>query len=334
MAGRTRRILLTTATVAVGLLVGLALVEAGARALGHQPRRPMDKPEPPIHVPDPELGWKQVPGHYLFGPYMPDAPPVRVTIRPDGSRETGAGDAAGRPEVVLVGCSFTMGWAVSDDETWAWRVQELRPDLEVVNRGVGGYGTLQSLMVIEQLIGHDGRRPARVLYGFIDHGARNVAAATWLWALSFNQHTIATPYCTLSADNQLERHPPEAYPSLPLHEYLASVTLLEGKLLEHQVNGRWKMAVPVTRLLLQEMADECRAAGVGFSLVLLHVPPQVKEAYERFARDHQIDVIDCNRALTVADIVPGEVHPNAQVHRQWGDCIAAALAEPARLPPG
>ena len=72
--------------------------------------------------------------------------------------------------MLLVGCSFTMGWAVADDETWAWRLQELRPDVEVVNRGVGGYGTLQSLLLLEQLLGRDGQRPARVLYGFIDHG--------------------------------------------------------------------------------------------------------------------------------------------------------------------
>ena len=145
---------------------------------------------------------------------------------------------------------------------------------------------------------------------------------------------VATPYCTLTPEKRLERHPPQAYPSVPLHEYLASVTLLEGKLLQRQTDSRWKMAVPVTELLLEEMAEQCRAAGIGFSLVVLQLPAKVKQIYERFARDHQVDMIDCNRELTVADIVPGEVHPNAQVHRQWGDCIAAALADPARLPPG
>lgn len=44
-------------------------------------------------------------------------------------------------------------------------------------------------------------------------------------------------------------------------------------------------------------------------------------------------VIDCNQSLTQADIVPGEVHPNGVVHRRWAECVAAAFAEPGRLPP-
>jgi hypothetical protein len=322
---------LAVTTVLLSSLAALVIVELVARATGHQPRRPADRPEPPIHAPDPVLGWKPLPGHYRFGPYSAGAAAVDVTIQPDGSRKTEAASSAGRPEVVLVGCSFTMGWAVSDDQTWAWRLQELRPDVEVVNRGVGGYGTLQSLLVLEQLIGREGQRPARVLYGFIDHGWRNVAAPIWLLALSFNQHTIATPYATLTADGRLERHPPLAYPSLPLHQYLASVALLEDAWLRWHAEGRQKMSGKVTQGLLKQMADLCHANGIGFSMVLLSVPKGTKAAYERFAKQEKIDVIDCNRQLSKDDVVPGEAHPNAAVHRAWGECIAAALAEPQRL---
>ena len=135
-----RRWLFATAAVLLSLISALAIAEVAARAYGHRPRLPATRPEPGFHVPDPVLGWKPVPGHYRLGPYSPGGVPADVTIRSDGSRESGGGAAAGRPQVVLVGCSFTMGWAVSDDETWGWRLQELRPDLEVVNRGVGGYG--------------------------------------------------------------------------------------------------------------------------------------------------------------------------------------------------
>jgi hypothetical protein len=235
--------------------------------------------------------------------------------------------------VVLVGCSFTMGWAVADEETWAWRLQKLRPDVEVVNRGVGGYGTLQSLLVLEQILNGGGPRPAWVLYGFIDHGWRNVAAPYWLWALSLNQNTVATPYATIGPDGGLLRHAPEAYPSLPLHQYLASVALLENAWMRGHAGGRQKMAVPVTKRLLNEMAELTRAAGVGFSVVMLNVPDKIEKVYGEYAREHHIDVIDCDQQFGLQDIVPGEVHPNGPAHTRWGDCIAAALSDPRRLPP-
>jgi hypothetical protein len=330
---RSRRWLLAAATVVLSSLVALAIAEVAARASGHGPRLPIAKPEPPIHAPDPVLGWKPVPGEYAFGPYSPGAAPVRVTIRPDGARAAGPNPPGGRPEVVLVGCSFTMGWAVSDDQTWAWRLQELRPDVEVVNRGVGGYGTLQSLIVLEQMLDGAGPRPAWVLYGFIDHGWRNVAAPYWLWALSLNQNTVATPYATIGPDGGLLRHAPEAYPSLPLHGSLASVALLENAWMRRRADGRQKMAAPVTERLLDAMAELTRSAGVGFSVVMLNVPGKVEKAYGDYARLHGIDVIDCDQQFGREDIVPGEVHPNGPAHQRWGDCIAKALSDPQRLPP-
>jgi hypothetical protein len=203
-----------------------------------------------------------------------------------------------------------------------------------VNHGVGGYGTLQSLLLLERLARDERQRPVRVLYGFIDHSLRNVAAPLWLWALSFNEPPAATPYCTLGPDGALVQHAPEAYPSLPLHGHSALVALLEKNLAAWQARRRTADPMRVTQLLLQEMNDRTRAAGIGFSVVLLHVPDGVRAIYGGFARDHGIDVIDCNRpTLTPADIVPGEVHPNGAVHRGWAECIAAALADPTRLPP-
>src|SRR5947207_8726652 len=119
-----------------------------------------------MHVPDPVLGWRPIPGRYDREPYVPGGRAIHVTFRPDGARDSGGDHRAGKPDVLLVGCSFTMGAAVSDDETWAARLQELRPDVEIVNRGLGGYGTFQSLLLLEQLLAREGpSRPRRVLYG-------------------------------------------------------------------------------------------------------------------------------------------------------------------------
>lgn len=326
-------VLVGVAIIVVSSITTLLGVEVALRATGRHPRRAVPWPAVGRYAPDPTLGWRPAPGHYRLPPLVPEGVYTDLTFRPDGARETGSGPADGRPEVLLLGCSLTMGSMISDEETYAWRLQQLRPDVEVVNRGLEGYGTLQSLMVLEQILARK-EHPARVLYGFMDHAQRNVATPEWLWTLSFGKELVATPYCTLTADGRLERHAPESYPSLPLHEYLASVELLESHLVRQQAGSRAAMAVPVTKLLLDEMASLCRAHGVDFSLVLLHAPKQVEDTYVPYAKQHGIDVIDCNRpGFTRTEVVPGDLHPNGIVHRQWGDCIAAALAEPSRLPP-
>jgi len=334
--GRTspRRVVLLITTALVSVAVGLAMAEFTARESGRRPRRPIQRPEPAVHTPDPVLGWRTVPGHYLFGPYSPEGAQAIVTIRPDGARDTGDGSSTGRPLVLLVGCSFTFGWAVSDDQTWAWRLQALRPDLEIENRGVEGYGTLQALLLLDELLKR-GERPARVLYGLYDHAVRNVAAPGWLWQLSFNKQAVATPYCDLGAGGVLQCHPPALYPSLPFHEYLALVAMLENNLARLRAGGRQEQGVQITKLLMERMAALCKEYGIPFSIVVLQLQERPAADYIPFDKQRGIDVIDCNHPrFTAADIVTGEGHPNESVHRFWADCIAAALAEPQRLPPG
>jgi hypothetical protein len=66
---------------------------------------------------------------------------LRITDRPGDE-----GRGARRPELWIMGGSFTHGWAVNDWETFPWLLQEGLPEYRVVNFGVGGYGTLQSLV--------------------------------------------------------------------------------------------------------------------------------------------------------------------------------------------
>src|SRR5206468_9604074 len=124
---------------ALGLVLALAAAEMLLRAIGNRPwTTAWTSIEPSWHDPDPQLGWILRPGHWRYGPYTPNGRQVEVSIGPDRTRRTreGAGLAGdAKPELLLLGCSFTFGWAVSDDETWAWRLQSLRPDLEVRNRG-------------------------------------------------------------------------------------------------------------------------------------------------------------------------------------------------------
>jgi hypothetical protein len=287
--------------------------------------------QPTWHEPDPELGWWLRPGHYVYRRFREKGAEVEVTIGADRSRRTrvdvDGASAAARPELLALGCSFTFGQDVSDQETWPWRLQALRPDLDVRNRGTAAYGTLQALLLLERVLAQ-GERPRHVIYGFIpQQGVRNVGEPHWQLILAnLARSPIALPYGTLDGDGRLVRHPPRTYPSWPLHRWLALPNFLEWKWLESSATTRQLQEAEVTRQLLQAMADVCRAHGIRFSLLMLLDDPPRAGQFAAMARGHGIEVIDCHRELTRDEVVGGIGHPNGRAQAAWGECVAAYLA--------
>ncbi len=319
------------ATAGIGLLLLLGATEVVLRASGHGPwRRSVREGEPVVYEPDPELGWRNKPGRHLVAPYAPGGSEIQLTFLPDGGRATRdapAEDAPdGRPALVLLGGSFTQGWAVSDRETFAWKLQERHPELSVENLGTGGYGTFQSLLALERRLAR-GAAPAWVLYGFMNHHEyRNVANAYWLDLLARNASRghVAVPYATLE-EGALVRHPPAAYPSWPLRETLATSAFAGRLAMKAKTLGRRRQAREVTEALLLELARTAAAAGAEFRVVVLAADDATRDHYEAFARAHGVGVLDCARPLTPDLQVEGEGHPNGALHGLWADCIDAAL---------
>src|SRR5262249_40511440 len=154
--------------------------------------------------------------------------------------------------VVLLGDSITMGWAVSDDETFGWKLQQRFPALDVRNHGVAGYGTYQALLLMRKLLAA-GERPRVILYGFInDHEHRNVAAYRWLRALAVRSPTErpTVPYALLGRDGALVEHAPEVPPMWPLRRWLSSSVALEDLQVRRMTAGRAEQGEQVTELLL------------------------------------------------------------------------------------
>src|SRR5512139_3848774 len=111
-----RRILFSTGAMLLGVVVAVIFVEIAARMLGHTPWRYVgnDPRVPIMFEADPVLGWRPKPGVFDLPPTDWSGPP-RVTILPDRSRATGAPPDQ-PPDLVLIGCSFTFGWGVGDDD--------------------------------------------------------------------------------------------------------------------------------------------------------------------------------------------------------------------------
>src|ERR1700730_18708848 len=70
-------------------------------------------------------------------------------------RATGPSDAhpaeAGKA-IWIFGDSVTYGWSVNDQDTYCWLLQKTFRDHQIVNFGVNGYGTLQSLIQFREAL--------------------------------------------------------------------------------------------------------------------------------------------------------------------------------------
>src|SRR5262245_58743954 len=170
-----RRPLFIAAAVVFGVVVSVLVAELLVRLSGQTPWQPLTirENEPTMHEPDAVLGWKPIAGRHVIAPYSRGGSPVQMTLRADGTRTTG-GNGSGHTKLLFVGCSFTQGWAISDDETFTWRLQQRFPAFEVINAGVPAYGTYQALLVMERWLARPDP-PAMVFYGVMEeHEPRNV----------------------------------------------------------------------------------------------------------------------------------------------------------------
>jgi len=326
------RIAAVTGSVALAVLA----CEVVLRAAGvtPEPAPATVRGEPRVHQPDPRLGWRTVPGHYVVPPYVPDGESATLTVWPDGSRATAARPVDSERRVLLLGCSFTFGWAVGDDATWAWGLQALEPELRVVNRGVNAYGTYQALLLLEEALAR-GERFARVIYGFHEvHEERNVAAPRWLALLDRLSHrgNVEVPYATLDERGEIVRHPPERHPAWPLRDRLATVAFLADVASRRAGDARLVQRRRVTEKLILAMRDLCARHGIPFDVVLLQAGPRVRRHYAGFLRRSGIPFADCIVPITPDRRVPGEGHPNAVVHAEWARCVAREVLGRDQVP--
>jgi hypothetical protein len=322
-----------TACVALALAVAAAEVVARLRPPPAE-MEPLDRNVPTLHEPDAELGWRNKAGRFVWPGRNRDAGrDIVMTFWPDGLRATGPTQRRGRPQLVVVGCSFTQGWALTDEDTYPWRLQTAFPDLEVLNYGTAGYGTYQSLLALERHLARSTTPPAMVVYGLIEfHEERNVLPADWLHAL--RRATVAgpqrAPFVSLAPDGNLVRHPPEGWPEWPLDGVLASVRLLEDRWVEYRTRGRAAQEPAALEALVAEMARDTTAAGTRFLVAILDTMSNAtRERYDGFLDARGIARVDClfpNRH-DIRFKVPGYGHPNGIVDAFWSDCIAARLRE-------
>jgi hypothetical protein len=257
---------------------------------------------------DPELGWVYMPNKSLLQRFGADRRDVALHFNSTGFRVRLPGDthSPARPTALFIGCSFTMGEGLPFEETFVGQLEGV-PDFpfQVINLGVQGYGTDQSLLLMKRYFKRFNTQA--VVYTFIeDHVARNA---------NYDRRLLHT-HSRFVGTKPLFIIQPDGTPALqkkPMRytdfSYSRTWALLQRAWL------RWG-PVPsfnLTRALIQEMQDYVESQGA--TLVVLDWNWSQRPSHLREMELNLIDTADDPPAGWNTWMIPGDSHPNAQAHQ-------------------
>jgi hypothetical protein len=315
------------------VLVLAAVSEVALRAAGIGPWNPKDKqvriePGGTFFVKHPTLGYTHIPGS--FDVTLEDGYSFHVTHLPDTHRITHPLDtyttASTKSEIWIFGCSFTHGWAVNDDQTYPWLLQEEFPDYEVVNFACSGYGTLHALLQFRDAI-KTRQPPAVAVLAYASfHDARNTflrkrakSVATWNKLGPLEQ-----PYARLDENGNLQIAMADVvYREFPLMRRSALAHFVE---ITYDNYEAWRTpSRRITEALIEEIAALADSNGVQLVFAFIDGYPYMMD----FTRRVGIPTVDISVDLSLPENnnLPHDGHPSAHAHRQYADKLAPILRE-------
>jgi hypothetical protein len=322
-----RELRLKLLVLAVSVALALALSEAALRLTGYPFHTRWTPSELALARFDPDLGWSYIPNRTVtqrFGSY---GRPIPMHFNDLGARVGAPGRRFDRqtPTVIFVGDSYTFGHGVTYEESFAGQFErQAGPSIQVVNLGVQGYGTDQSLLLLRRHL-RDFNTKAVVYTFLLDHVKRNDNADRRL--LFPGAKFLGTkPRYALRADGSLvEAEKPRRYDDRRELRVAQALRLAWTK---------WgpSPSVPLTRALVRQMRDEVEASGAAFVLVVWtnrHSMPPGAVA-RGFFPGLRLTVVDTGSGAPEAwdsYHIPGEYHPDARAHAWVARLVAQKLKE-------
>ena len=329
--------------VAVGLAVSFTLlvVELGIRVgyMFRHARRPNQ-----IFV-DEKLGWRPTPD--LKTTYVKRGfGDVHYSTDSLGSRAFGDPETD-RLRLLILGDSFTQAVQVSNGETYYDRLRQFRPDLEIFAYGVGGYGTLQQWMALDELQAMV--RPDLVLLQFCENDFINNDAYLESVSSKDNNH-MRRPYLEdgqvvyRNPDGWLGRLASVSYVARRAAVLLGSLRLRARGDISVRLDGNspefLRARATTARLLEQLVQTAGDAPVVAFYVRALGERDYRAEAFAGLCRETGLrcvpdldeTLLASRKAGVAVDGSPGDDHWNATGHTLAAERVLAFLEESGLLP--
>lgn len=263
--------------------------------------------------PDPVLGWSLTPNHAVRVGFREG---IVQHIDADGWRHGPSASLPHGPRVAIYGCSFTYGTGLSDVETFCARLQRDLPSVRILNRGIGGHGTVQNLLQMRRDIAV-GAVDAAVFAIISDHRFRNIAhpqrMSQYLNREWYDLGVEHVPVAKLDASGRVRIvYPPIWQPALQEADFqvflpddymINAATLAVLDLVQHTGKAA---NVPITFALLD-------ALDADFSAAVCERFPATCDISTPYDRDHTF--------------LPQNIHPNVRANQLFAERLAPLVTD-------
>ena len=279
---------------------------------------------------DAQLGWRHAPGlEKVFA--NEDGKGCLVVTNEFGNRGPAHGPERrpGTYRILVLGDSFTEGVHVGEEELFTALLEQDDPVLEVVNAGVGGYGTVQELLFLRE----EGRKfdPDLVIKMFYGNDLSDNC-------MSFSPGLGPRPYARIengqvsivedyTDDEYLEFCPPVPFASFLLrHSYLFYALnervyqkVWAEELREKHLAKLRSVPDPV-RLeiyfaLLTRMCDMLVADNTAFAVALIATRDEVQDGHAAYHAEIQRFCVQ--QGIPVLSLLPAMVESRANSRRPF-----------------
>jgi hypothetical protein len=225
-----------------------------------------------------------------------------------------------KDEIWIFGCSFTYGLC-NDNETFPWLLQERLPTYEVVNFGLGGGGTVQSLLLFEEYI-KKGTRPKITVIAYASfHDERNSFLRKRMKDVApyNNLGPIAIPYARLDHNNKLRYYKPKLeYREFPLVRYSAFMNYIEDQY--NRIEDRFVHSHDVSKALMKEFKNLCERYNTRLIIAGITGDSATKEMLE-YCRQEGIAAVDISVDLGREGYTnaPYDGHPSRLANEEYAE---------------
>ena len=213
----------------------------------------IDLNEPTINQPDKIKGWDLKPGKYVFEPYSDNGKKFNVTVNRDKSRFTGIPPKKSLGDIAIFGGSISMGHGVDDKENYPFFLQQKLNNYTVKNYSVGGYGTYQSFLKVEEMLKKNKNIKSAII-DFDNHAeSKNIGDEFWLRTLTkFSKRgVVALPYASLNNEGKIVRHKPVKYLKLPLREKSTVIAKIEKRIMKYRLKNNQNPTLITKAIILE-----------------------------------------------------------------------------------
>ena len=287
----------------------------------------VDLNEPTINQPDQIKGWDLKPGTYVFEPYSKKGKKFNVSVNNDKTRFTGIAPQESLGDIAIFGGSISMGHGVDDKENYPFFLQQKFKNYTVKNYSVGGYGTYQSFLKIEEMIKKN-KKIKSVIVDFDNHAeSKNDGDEFWLRTLTkyTKRGVLALPYASINDQGYMKRHKPIKYLKLPLREKSTVISKIEKRIMKYRLKPK-QNPILITKAIILETKKLLDKNDIKFFFMNLDGEDKLVD-YAQMLHENNINYFNCKVIYKQPLIVEGEGHPNPKQHRNISDCLYKNLKD-------